>query len=79
MPATNYFDEGNPRAEAEIQKHQVIVTKYKNSIKGYREYGKHHYMATTALDVKFGIEKHFIPMSCEVKVELGNAYHRTSP
>ena len=49
--ATNYFDWDNARAEEEILKDQVIVTKHKHKKKGYRNYYQQHSMATTALEI----------------------------
>ena len=40
------------------------------------EYGQHHYMITTALDVKFGVVGIFVPESHEVEANLGNNLYK---
>ena len=76
MPVTVYFYWDDVREEAEILKDQVIVTKYKRVIKGYKEYGQHHSMSTTALDVKFGVAKYSVPTSREGKVDSGSTHYK---
>ena len=78
MPVTVYFYWDDVREEAEILKDQVIVTKYKRVIKGYKEYGQHHSMSTTALDVKFGVAKHLFRTSNEGEVYSGNNHYKST-
>ena len=77
MLATGYFDLNDARVEEEIPKDKVIVTKDKCGINGSKEYGEHHYMATTTLDVKFSVAEHFVPTSCEGEVNSGNTQQKS--
>ena len=73
IPQTVYFD----RDDARILKDQGITTKYKRGINGSREYDQHHSMATTTLDVKFGVAKYLPPKSCEGEVDSGNTHYKS--
>ena len=76
LTTTDYFFQDDARAEVEILKDQIIVTKDKHGEKYYREYVQHHSMATTALDVKFVAAKIFLPTSCEGEYDLGNIRYK---
>ena len=76
LTTTDYFFQDDARAEVEILKDQIIVTKDKHGEKYYREYVQHHSMATTALDVKFVVAKIFLPTSCEGEYDLGNIRYK---
>ena len=73
IPETVYFD----RDDVRIMKDQGITTKYKRGINGSREYDQHHFMATTTLDVEFGVAKHSPPKRCEGEVDLGNNHYKS--
>ena len=60
----------------EILRNQVIITKDKRGKNNCRKYGQHHFMATTSLNVRFGVAKHSVPTSREGKVNSGNTHYR---
>ena len=45
--------------EVETPKDQLIIRKENHGDRVYWFYGIHHFMDTSALDVKFGVAKHF--------------------
>ena len=72
MSTTNCFDRVDTRAEAEILKNQVIIKNDNCGKRGCMEYGQHHSMAITALDIKFGVAKRFFSVIHEGKFDLGD-------
>ena len=58
-------------------RNQVIITKDKRGKNDCRKYGQHHFMATTSLNVKFGVAKHYVPTSREGKADSRNTQYRT--
>ena len=62
----NIFYQDDERVKVENPKDQVIIRKENHGVKGYWVYCIHHFMNTSALDVKFGVAKHFFQRSCKV-------------